>query len=224
MNHPIVESSDAVTLIAGGPCRKRDLMLAMRRAPVVVAADGGADRALALGVTPCAVIGDLDSVSKRACAALGAGRLHRIAEQESTDFDKALRSIRAPFVLAVGGTGGRTDHGLAVLNGLLTHAATTDAMPCLLIGPQDVVFAAPPEIVLALRPGDRLSLFPMAPLHGESRGLCWPIDGLDFMPAGRIGTSNLVTENRVELRFDTPGMLVLLPRNRLDAALHALRR
>lgn len=224
MNHPIVESSEAITLVAGGPCQKRDLALALRRAPVLVAADGGADRALALGATPRAVIGDLDSLSDHARATLGAARLHRIAEQESTDFDKVLRSVRAPFVLAVGVAGGRIDHELAVLNGLLAHAATAGAMPCLLIGPRDVVFAAPPEIALDLRSGDRLSLFPMAPVRGESRGLRWPIDGLDLAPAGRIGTSNQVAGGRVELRFETPGMLVLLPRSRLDAALRALCR
>ena len=50
MNQPIVESPDAVTLIAGGPCTARDLALALRHAPVLVAADGGADRALGYGL------------------------------------------------------------------------------------------------------------------------------------------------------------------------------
>lgn len=48
-----------------------------------------------------------------------AGRVHHLAEQESTDFDKCLRNIRAPFVLALGVAGARIDHGLAVMNGLV---------------------------------------------------------------------------------------------------------
>lgn len=222
MNHKIVESREGVTLIAGGPCTRRDLMLALRRAPCLVAADGGADRALALGAMPHAVIGDFDSVSKQAQQRL-AGRLFPITEQETTDFDKALRSVQAPFVLGVGVAGGRIDHELAVLNGLVRHAAEGGAMPCLLIGAQDVIFAAPLALHLELRAGDRLSLFPLAPVQGESQGLRWPIDGLMLAPDGRVGTSNAVETGPVDLRFETPGMLVILPRNRLDAALAALK-
>lgn len=221
MNQPIVESPDAVTLIAGGPCTARDLALALRHAPVLVAADGGADRALALGAEPVAVIGDFDSVSAATQQRL-AGRLFPIAEQETTDFDKALRSIAAPFLLAVGVAGGRVDHELAVLSALVRYRAEGGGMPCLLIGAQDVIFAAPPVLDLALVPGDRLSLFPLAPVRGRSLGLHWPIDGLDMAPDGRIGTSNRVSEARVRLEFDQPGMLVILPRARLDAALCGL--
>ena len=221
MNQPIVESPDAVTLIAGGPCTARDLALALRHAPVLVAADGGADRALALGAEPVAVIGDFDSVSEATQQRL-AGRLFPIAEQETTDFDKGLRSMAAPFLLAVGVAGGRVDHELAVLSALVRYRAEGGQMPCLLIGAQDVIFAAPPVLDLALVPGDRLSLFPLTQVRGRSLGLHWPIDGLDMAPDGRIGTSNRVSEARVRLEFDQPGMLVILPRARLDAALRGL--
>jgi len=218
MNQPIVESSRGVTLVAGGPLRRRDLALALARAPYLVAADGGADRALAAGLRPDAVIGDFDSISAEAQASLGTARLHRIAEQETTDFDKALRAIAAPFVLAVGTGGGRVDHALAVLNALVVRRDRV----CLLLGPQDVVFHAPPRFDLRLRVGDRLSLFPLAPVSGESVGLRWPIAGLGFAPGGRIGTSNAVVAPVVSLRFDAPGMLVVLARARLDAALDGL--
>jgi len=221
MNAVIVESSDPVTLVAGGPVRLAELRMALRRAPVIVAADGGADRALGLGVVPQAVIGDLDSVSARARESL-VDVLHPITEQMTTDFDKALRSIRAPFVLALGATGGRMDHELAVLSVLVAHAARSNPMPCLLLTPEDVIFAVPPQIRLNLRAGDRLSLFPMMPVSGCSTGLRWPIDGIAFAPDGMIGTSNEVAEGPVQLRLDGPGMLAILPRGRLDAALTGL--
>lgn len=218
MNPPIVQSSHGVTLVGGGPVLRRDLRLAMARAPVAVAADSGAARLLAAGVMPQAVIGDLDSLPEAARAAVPAGRLHRLGDQATTDFDKALRSIAAPFVLALGFAGARIDHGLAVMNTLVRHAGRA----CLVLGPQDLVFAAPPRLSLRLRPGDVLSLFPLAPVRGRSRGLDWPIDGLEFAPDGFIGTSNRVGAAQVELEFDAPGMLVTLPRTRLDAAIRAL--
>jgi thiamine pyrophosphokinase len=217
MERPIVESSGGVTLVAGGPVALRDLRAALQRAPLAVGVDGGADRALALGVEPAAVVGDLDSLSAAARGRLGT-RVHGVAEQETTDFDKALRAVDARFVLAVGALGGRVDHELAVFSALVARAGQA----VVAIGRQDVVLAAPPALDLTLRPGDRLSLYPMVPVRGESRGLDWPIDGLDLRPDGRIGTSNRVSAGAVTLRFATPGMLVILPRARLDAALDAV--
>ncbi len=216
----IVDVADGVTLIAGGPVGRRDLDAALARAPVLVAADGGADRALALGRMPAAVIGDFDSFSARGQARLAPEALHRIAEQETTDFDKALRSVAASFVIGLGCLGGRLDHALAVLNALVRQGG-----PVVLLGGPDVVFAAPPgrDLQLRMKAGERVSLFPLGPVRGESAGLEWPVAGLDFAPDGRIGTSNRATGSDVRLRFDRAGMIVILPRGRLDAALAALR-
>jgi thiamine pyrophosphokinase len=216
MNRPIVQSQTGVTLIAGGPVLARDLRHAMRLAPVVVAADGGADRALALGVQPAAVIGDMDSISSQTRADLGPV-VHEIAEQDSTDFDKALRHIQAPFVLALGCLGGRVDHELATLSVLVRRHATR----CLLIGREDVIFAAPPVLDLEMAAGDRFSLFPLAQVTGRSEGLKWPIAGVPFAPNGRGGTSNQAL-GRVRLEMDGPGMLVMVPRARLAVALRAV--
>jgi thiamine pyrophosphokinase len=218
MKSPIVQSTHGVTLAGGGPIAARDLALALKRAPVAVAADSGADRLLQLGVVPQAVIGDMDSISAAARAMIPVERQHLVAEQVTTDFDKALRLIEAPLVLALGFAGARLDHGLAAMATLIARAERT----CILIGPQDMAFAAPPRLVLDLSPGDPLSLFPMAQVTGRSEGLEWPIDGIAFAPDGMIGTSNRVTARRVVLEFDRRGMLVILPRRRLDAAIRAL--
>ena len=218
MNGVIVQSQDAVTVVGGGPVTRRDLALCMARAPVVVAADGGADRVLAAGHMPHAVIGDFDSISQAAQAAIAPDRLFPIAEQDSTDFAKVLRSVDAPFVLALGVTGARVDHGLAVLNALVRHKGC----PVLVISGVDVIFHAPIAVALTLQVGDRFSLFPMGPISGKSQGLHWPIDGLALAPDGKTSTSNKVSERQVCLEFDGPGMLVILPRARLDAAISAL--
>jgi thiamine pyrophosphokinase len=118
MDNAVVESHHGVTLVGGGPVSRAALALALAHAPRLVAADGGADRALRLGHVPEAVIGDMDSLSDVAKIQLSE-RLHYVAEQETTDFDKALRLIRAPFVLGLGFAGARMDHGLAVLNSLV---------------------------------------------------------------------------------------------------------
>lgn len=212
----IVDSLQGVTLAGGGPFGKAALARALRFAPRIVGADGGADRLLALGVEPEAVIGDMDSISMAAQARL-AGRLFPIAEQVTTDFDKALRSVRAPFVLGLGFAGARLDHGLAVLNALVRQPEQR----CLVLSPQDVIFLAPAEMRLDLPIGSRFSLFPMAEVTGESAGLRWPLQGLDFAPDAMIGTSNEVS-GPVEMRFSARKMLVILPIRSLAAALRGL--
>lgn len=221
MDPVIVNASDAITLVAGGPFTPEDLRLAMDHAPIVVALDGGANAAVRQGVLPVAVIGDFDSITAETRETLGKNRLFPITEQETTDFDKALRSIRAPLILVVGGLGGRVDHELAVFSGLLRHQAAGGAA-CVLIGEEDLVFAAPPKLTLHLPEGERLSLFPLAEVAGQGTGLRWPIDGLVLAPWGRIGTSNAVAGPEVTLHFDRPGILVILPRRNLTAVIAAL--
>lgn len=214
----IVDVSEMITLVGGGALTPEDLAQALTIAPVLVAADGGADQALELGHVPQAVIGDLDSISDQARADLRPGTVHHIAEQDSTDFDKALRSVNAPLVLAVGFLGARLDHSLAALNVL----ARFPARRCILIGAQDVVFLCPQELTLSLPVGTRFSLFPMAPVEGRSTGLRWPLDGLAFAPGAMIGTSNEVGADPLTLSLSAPHMIAMVPRAHLEPVIKAL--
>lgn len=216
MSRHIVQSLNPVTLLGGGEIGEDDLATALARAPFLVAADRGADLALGAGHVPEAVIGDLDSVSAGTLAALPAGRVHRVAEQDSTDFGKCLRLVSAPLMLAVGFQGARLDHALAVM----AELAATPQRRCIVLGAVDLVFLCPPQLRLPLAAGTRISLFPMGPVRGRSTGLEWPLDGLDFAPAGRIGTSNRAT-GPVTLAVEGP-VLVILPRAELDLAIAAL--
>ncbi|MDP1669408.1 thiamine diphosphokinase [Phaeovulum sp.] len=216
MNGCIVHSGLGVTLLGAGEVNAASVTEALTIAPCLVAADGGADRALALGLEPEAVLGDLDSISPAARAAIAPGRLHRIAEQEGTDFDKCLAHVEAPFFLALGFGGGRLDHTLAAMATLARHPGRR----LVWVGGEDVAFLAPPVLALDLIPGTRVSLFPMGRVRGRAEGLRWPLEGADFGPAGRIGTSNEAT-GAVLLRLDGP-MLVLLPLACLSAALAGL--
>lgn len=213
----ILQSDEPVTLIGGAATRAEDLAAALAAAPTVVAADSGADAALAAGLEPTLVVGDMDSIRPETRARLGE-RVHEIAEQDSTDFDKVLRSVDAPLLIGVGFLGARLDHELAAMASLARSSRR-----CVLVGPHDVVFAAPRTVELDTAVGARVSLFPMARVAGRSEGLRWRIDGLDFGPERLIGTSNEAT-GRVRMWFDGPGMLVILPRNCLDVVVDALRR
>lgn len=217
MKRVIVSKTNAITLVGGGDTDSATLETALKIAPILVACDGGARFALKNKGSIEAVIGDMDSIDARTKAAIAPDRLHFVAEQETTDFEKALLRIEAPFILGVGFLGGRLDHELAVLHALVKY----DSAPVILLGREDVAFVAPKHLTLSLPFESRLSLFPLGPVAGTSEGLRWPIDGLEFETGSRIGTSNAVT-GPVDLRFDARRMLVILPREALNEVIIAL--
>lgn len=213
----IVRENVAITLIGGAPVARADLDTALRLAPVVVAADGGADAALAAGITPRAVIGDFDSISARARARLPDHILHLIDDQDTTDFEKCLARVAAPLLIGLGFTGARIDHHMAACTALSRHAAQR----CVLLGADDLMFLCPPVLSLPLEAGCRVSLFPMGAVEGASDGLEWPIGGINFAPDGRIGTSNRAV-GAVNLSVTAPKMLVILPAETLATVVRAL--
>lgn len=214
MFHLIVNSTCGVTLLGAGTVNPQDVDESLTIAPFLVAADGGGDHALALGLHPEAVIGDLDSLSKSAHEQLGA-RVHRITEQDSTDFAKCLRAIKAPFVMALGFTGLRLDHTLAAMTDLIRSPALV-----MMLAEREVIIRCPTHIALDLPAGTRVSLFPFGPVTARSTGLRWPLDGIAFAPDSRVGTSNEAL-GRVEITLEGAALL-MLPRENLGAVLQAL--
>ncbi|WP_308917037.1 thiamine diphosphokinase [Jannaschia sp. LMIT008] len=209
---PDHSAAPGITLVGGGPADTSALKAALSRAPRVVAADGGADACLAHGLRPAAVVGDMDSLSPAARSAFR-DVLVPVAEQNSTDFAKALRHADADFVLAVGFLGGRIDHALAVFSHLAERGSGAPAV--VLLSAEDCVCLAPRRLALDLAPGCRVSLWPLGRARLRSTGLRWPLDGLMLEPAGRVGTSNRAT-GPVTLRCDGPCLLIV-PLDALDA-------
>ncbi len=214
----IVYELNPVALVGAGPLNKIELDRALRIGSCLVAADGGAETAINHDLVPDAVIGDFDSLPDKILSSFPKDRLHRIEEQDSTDFDKCLRNIHSPLIVAVGFTGARMDHQLAALNTLVRHSDKR----CILLGPSDAVFLVPPSIEIDLPKGTTVSLFPMGAVEGHSEGLRWPIAGICFTPDGRIGTSNEAT-GPVSLSVTAPKMLMTVPAEFLELTAETLR-
>lgn len=220
MKNPIVRYLEPITLVGGGHIGDKDWDEAIRLAPRLVAADGGARAALARGAVPDRVIGDLDSLDQATRACLAPDLITHVTDQNSTDFDKCLRHCEAPLVVAIGVLGPRMDHGLAAMAALMAHAHR----PIVLLGGADVIALCPPRIALRMPAGTRVSLFPMGAVSGRSSGLQWAIDGVGFAPDGVIGTSNRVADgaDQVEITMEAPLMALILPRRMLGALAAAL--
>lgn len=218
MTEPLLRSATPVLLAGGGAIAPAALAAVRPFCDKVVAADGGADGLAAFGVTPDLILGDLDSLHDPASWSARGVAVHRIAEQDSTDFEKAVTRIDAPLVLGVGFTGKRLDHTLAVIASL----AKFGPRGLIVAGEEDCAFALPLQCHLDLPAGAVLSLVPMAEIAGlSSTNLRWPIDGLNFAPMGQGGTSNEAL-GPVSMAFDRLGMVGLVALEHLPAVVAAI--
>ncbi len=190
-------------------------------ARLVVAADGGATKALALGLVPDLVVGDADSLGPAGLAAVRAAgieiELAPVAKDES-DLELALLAAVARGawrVTILGALGGpRFDHALANA-WLLAHPAVAGRPVVLLDAATRIrlvdAAGAPTSVVLAGRSGDLVSLFPFgAGAQGiVTEGLAYPLVGesLSFGPARGLSNVRLVPEARVAVRA---GLLMVI--------------
>jgi thiamine pyrophosphokinase len=214
----IVSETGLICLIGGGAVDFEAVQDLVARRAILVAADGGADHARALGLRPVAVIGDMDSISPETRDQFG-DLLHHIPEQDSTDFEKSLRVLDVAGIVGFGFLGPRADHGLAAMQALARHQGA----PVILQSAQDVVFHLPAhrEMAFELPPETRVSLFPFASVACAAEGLRWPLDGLTFDPMGQIGTSNKATGGALRLMAKGAGLLAILPARHRDQVLQS---
>jgi len=214
----IVSETGLICLIGGGAVDFEAVQDLVARGAILVAADGGADHARALGLRPVAVIGDMDSISPETRDQFG-DLLHHIPEQDSTDFEKSLRVLDVAGIIGFGFLGPRADHGLAAMQALARHQGA----PVILQSAQDVVFHLPAhrEMAFELPPETRVSLFPFASVACAAEGLRWPLDGLTFDPMGQIGTSNKATGGALRLMAKGAGLLAILPARHSDQVLQS---
>lgn len=189
---PSVVGFEGLLVIVGGgavdPDLLRDLYLSGGH---LVGADGGADVIVAAGLMPELIVGDFDSLTNPV-GWLGRTRLMQIAEQDTTDFEKALYSTEAPVTVALGMTGKRFDHTLAALDAVARYGRDRIIV---LVDEADVAAALTGSFTFEVERGERVSVHPLAPIRfRRSRGLKYPLDGVKLAPGERTGTSNEATD------------------------------
>lgn len=100
---------------------------AIENAPFIVCCDGAADRFIALGNAPHAIVGDCDSISEQNKTRF-AHILHQEKEQETNDLTKSVRFCiknGRKNIAIVGATGMREDHTLGNISLLAEYVLST---------------------------------------------------------------------------------------------------
>ena len=209
-----MQQQETVIVVAGGGAPPVAPELP---AGAVVAADGGVDLALALGLGVDLVVGDLDSASESGVAAAeasGARVVRHRTDKDATDLELACDEALAlgpRRLVVVGGEGGRLDHLLAglLLLGTAKYAAVeVDA----------VVGSARAHVVRGRRKltGKAGELVSLLALHGPAggvvtEGLAYPLRGETLLPGSSRGVSNEFTGDSAVVSVERGVVLVVRP-------------
>jgi thiamine pyrophosphokinase len=203
----------------------RDLL---RPDDLVIAADGGTRHALAIGVVPDVVIGDLDSLAldeRARVEAAGSQVIGFSPHKDETDLELALLHAArqgATEILILAALGGRLDHTIANL--LLLALPELKGRDVRVVAGAQTAFlihaghGGPDESDGALiegQPGDTVSLIPLGgdAVGVTAEGLEWPLreDRLRFGPAR--GVSNVLTAERAHVRVRQGLLLCVVTRS-----------
>lgn len=186
-------------------------------ADVVIAADHGADHALACGLTPDVVIGDLDSVSvaglERAAAA-GATIARHAPDKDESDLELALlraRQLRPARIVVTAVRGGRADHELANLL-VIAQMAEPDVAIDVVSG-SDRFHPVRGARCLAVQVDQVVTLLPMlGPAIGvRTVGLHYPLAGETLDAGSTRGISNIAVGPTIEIEVAEGVLLVVIP-------------
>jgi len=177
----------------------------------LICADGGARIALALGLTPEVVVGDLDSLDEAAQArlkAMGCRFVVYPTAKDWTDLELALKLAAqegATEIVILGALGGRLDQELA--NILLLLLPELQDISTRIADDRQEMFVARDQAEIAGQSGDVVSLIP---LGGDAEGivtegLLYPLSDEPLLSGPARGVSNVMTgrKARVTLRSGT---------------------
>ncbi len=188
----------------------------IRPGDLVIAADGGTRHALAAGVTPDVIIGDLDSLPAETLSELKAAGVQIVRfspRKDETDLELALLHAAregATEIVVLDALGGRLDQTIA--NVLLLALPELEGIDTRIVGGAEEAFLVRDEATIEGRPGDTVSLIP---LGGDTEGVTttgleWPLDEdtLRFGPAR--GVSNVLTREQAHVRVRRGSLLCVV--------------
>ena len=163
-------------VVAGGdyPTAPQPLEV-LHNAPYVVCCDGAADRYIATGHVPDAIVGDGDSISAYNRTKY-ASRLHIVAEQETNDQTKAVNFLLGKgmrHIAIVGATGRREDHTIGNISLLIEYARAGAQVRS--FTDHGVFIPCNGDTTLKCRKGQQVSIFSITAKEMSAEGLLYPI-------------------------------------------------
>lgn len=192
--------NEHIVIVAGAAPLQEHVVATIPSSAIILGVDGGLDLALAVGLRPSGLIGDLDSVSPEGLewAKANATIAQHAADKDQTDTELALAfaADMQPDRLTLIGGGDRLDHTIAAVGALGSLRLT--GIPILdgwWDGQHLDVLHGPARRTLELEPASILSLLAIGPKCRSVAidGVRWPLSDHDLLPVIGLGVSNEVT-------------------------------
>lgn len=187
----------------------------LRRDDFILCADGGTRHALALGVKPNLVLGDMDSLEKDHWEKLqewGVEVEIFPRDKDETDLEHAIRTamgLNPREIVILAALGGRVDQTLANIT-LLTDPRLAAFNVRLDDGVEEIVLCRDQARMHGKR-GDIVSLIPWgAPVVGvQTEQLKWPLDKETLHPDKTRGISNEMLAGSAVISIESGLLLVV---------------
>lgn len=181
----------------------------------VYAVDEGLQKVHALGLKPCYIIGDFDSVSEELLQKYQATPIMRHQSmKDETDTELALQfcveSGKYRKIVICNDMQGRFDHALAIvqnlnwLHGLGLEACIENARQRIFFLDQHTLLKVPENTLLSLISWSDEAIFE------ESTGLAYPLDSLHIRRHQSRGISNVCISSEVEISLKDGIVLAIL--------------
>jgi thiamine pyrophosphokinase len=163
-----------------------------------------------LKITPDVILGDMDSISDASRKFFRSVKKVPIAEQNSTDLEKALRYClrhRITSVDIVGATGDRIDHSTCALGCFREFG---HLLQMRIVDPLGEMYYVGRRFVISTRKGQKISLIPLNRCMGiYTQNLRYGLRGSTLELGCRNGISNEATGDEVAISVRR-GSLILL--------------
>ncbi|MBN2355907.1 thiamine diphosphokinase [candidate division KSB1 bacterium] len=183
----------------------------LKKEPLIICADGGANRLAKRGIRADYIIGDLDSLRPHLRAAFASERIIHDSGQDNSDLEKALdfaidRGIERATV--IGATGRRPDHTMANFSILLKYHRKLSLQ---FIDAYCMVRIIQGKTVLNEKPGTTVSLLPMGRCEGiETEGLAYPLHKESLELGVREGLSNFIVSTPARISISKGYLLLFM--------------
>ena len=201
-----------IILANGKPPRKSIITFFQKNGyDTLICADGGADSALKMGLSPDFIVGDLDSISDAALKKFRAKvEIIQYKRQNDTDVEKCLKfAIKNKFtdVLLAGATGDRLDHTICNLGIVIKFF---HKIKISLVAENSYLEAFTGNVKFNSVKGETISLYGFDnKTKITSQGLKYQLKNISLPFGKRESTSNVSTSNKVELKI-TNGIIFII--------------
>ena len=182
----------------------------------IICADGGANHAYKMNITPNYIIGDSDSINKEVIDFYKKQNIlfeEFPSKKNETDSELCIllsKSLNASKIDLFGTLGGRIDHTLANIN-LLYYIREQEIIPRI-ISEQEEIYIATNECVKIK--GKEKDIISIIPIKGDVKGITlenleYPLNNYDMNYSTPLGISNIMLSEECKIAVKKGSLLII---------------